>query len=183
MLLCEVISTYYTSAGAGILRIPRFATLGYDHSYPNFHRFPRSRHTKIENCQLGSRRTQTSCCFCWRTLWLVDRTSNKSITNLEYYCCRAKGIPIYAFVEKRFLAVLTLWTTNPHADFSTAADDSRGFEFVCKSERRSVWTLSLRRLKTSSSTSCPVRSLFSESVRLTAKLRRSAFRKLSKLKW
>jgi hypothetical protein len=60
----------------------------------------------------------------------VDPDSSKSITNLEYLVARAKGIPIYAFVEKSVLAVLPVWTKNPQADFSDVVSDTRVFEFI-----------------------------------------------------
>src|ERR1043166_5353057 len=40
--------------------------------------------------------------------------SAKSVTNLEYSTARAKGIPIFAFVEKRVLAQLPTWKRNPN---------------------------------------------------------------------
>jgi hypothetical protein len=60
----------------------------------------------------------------------VDAASDKSVTNLEYLAARAKGIPIYAFVDKRVTAILPVWKANPEGDFSTAVDDVRLFEFV-----------------------------------------------------
>lgn len=70
----------------------------------------------------------------------VDTATSKSITNLEYLVARAKGIPIYAFVEKSVLAVLPVWMKNPQADFSDVVSDPRVFEFIqrIRSEDR-VW--------------------------------------------
>jgi hypothetical protein len=53
----------------------------------------------------------------------VDSRSDGSITNLEYFAARAKGIPIYAFVKKDILAVLPVWLSNPSADFSSSTVD------------------------------------------------------------
>ncbi len=71
----------------------------------------------------------------------VDSATDKSITNLEYLAARAKGIPIYVFVDKRVTAVLPVWRSNPDGDFSAAVDDVRLFEFVeqVRSTER-VWT-------------------------------------------
>lgn len=71
----------------------------------------------------------------------VDSASAKSVTNLEYLAARAKGIPVFAFVERNVLAVTPLWQANPNADFSASVDDPRVFAFV--HEVRSVhkvWT-------------------------------------------
>jgi hypothetical protein len=71
----------------------------------------------------------------------VDAASDKSVTNLEYLAARAKGIPIYAFVDRTVTAVLPVWKSNPDADFSGRVDSVRLFEFVeqVRSEDR-VWT-------------------------------------------
>jgi hypothetical protein len=60
----------------------------------------------------------------------VEPNSKKSITNLEYFAARAKGIPVYAFVEKSVLALLPVWERSPEADFSHAVSDPRVFEFI-----------------------------------------------------
>lgn len=60
----------------------------------------------------------------------VDGASARSVTNLEYLAARAKGIPIYAFVQKSVLALLPVWKKNPEADFSDVVDDVRLFAFI-----------------------------------------------------
>jgi uncharacterized protein DUF4062 len=60
----------------------------------------------------------------------VDSQSSKSVTNLEYLAAHAKGIPVYAFVERQVLSLLSLWRTNQQVDFSVAVDDPRVFEFI-----------------------------------------------------
>jgi Domain of unknown function (DUF4062) len=60
----------------------------------------------------------------------VDEASDKSVTNLEYLEARAKGIPIYAFVDRTVTAVLPVWKSNRDADFSGRVDSVRLFEFV-----------------------------------------------------
>lgn len=70
----------------------------------------------------------------------VDSRSSKSITNLEYLSALTKGIPIYAFVEKRVLAMLPIWESNPTADFSSCIDDVRLFEFISRIRNQdSIW--------------------------------------------
>ena len=48
--------------------------------------------------------------------------TGRSITNMEYLKAKAKGIPIYAFVDKKILSVLSLWKDNPNADFRSTVD-------------------------------------------------------------
>jgi len=53
-----------------------------------------------------------------------------SITNLEYIRAKAKGIPIYAFVNSSIIATLPLWKDNPEGDYHTILDTTKLFEFV-----------------------------------------------------
>ena len=54
----------------------------------------------------------------------------KSITNLEYIRARAKGIPIYVFVNESILKAFATWKTHPERDFSSIVDSPKVFEFV-----------------------------------------------------
>lgn len=56
--------------------------------------------------------------------------TGKSITNLEYLEANARGIPKYVFVKSEILSLLPLWRANPDADFSSAVDTTKLFEFV-----------------------------------------------------
>lgn len=64
-----------------------------------------------------------------------------SITNLEYTKAKAKGIPIYAFVDKSILSVLPLWRDNPDMNYQSTVDTPKLFEFVDEFRRQdSVWS-------------------------------------------
>ena len=71
----------------------------------------------------------------------IDSKTVKSITNLEFLTARAKGIPIYVFVEKSVLSILSVWKTNPEGNFSGVVDTTKVFEFIefVRSGER-VWT-------------------------------------------
>lgn len=56
--------------------------------------------------------------------------SGKSITNLEYFHAKAKGIPIFVFVSKQMYNTLPLWRANKNGDFSSVVDNIKIFEFV-----------------------------------------------------
>ena len=53
-----------------------------------------------------------------------------SVTNMEYLKAKAKGIPIYAFVDKSILSILPLWRDNPNGNFQSTVDTPKLFEFV-----------------------------------------------------
>lgn len=55
---------------------------------------------------------------------------DRSITNIEYAAARAKGIPVYAFVDANVLALLPLWNASPQNDFSAAVDTPKLFQFI-----------------------------------------------------
>jgi len=56
--------------------------------------------------------------------------AGKSITNLEFSEANAKGIPKYVFVKNDILSLLPIWKSNPDADFSSAVDTPKLFEFI-----------------------------------------------------
>lgn len=57
-------------------------------------------------------------------------SGDKSVTNLEYLRARAKGIPVYAFVQKSILNILPVWRANPQGNFGDVVDSPKLFEFV-----------------------------------------------------
>lgn len=72
----------------------------------------------------------------------VDPKSDKSITNLEYLTARAKGIPIYTFVDKGILPLLPMWERNPGADFGDTVPNTKVFKFIKQVRGKdSVWTI------------------------------------------
>lgn len=56
--------------------------------------------------------------------------AGKSITNLEYLHAKAKGIPMFVFVNKQLYNQLKIWETNKKGDFSSVVDNPQIFEFV-----------------------------------------------------
>jgi uncharacterized protein DUF4062 len=70
------------------------------------------------------------------------KDQGKSVTNMEYVKARAKGLPIYVFIDKSILSFLPLWTANPQNDFSAVVDSSKLFEFVTVvRDTDAVWTI------------------------------------------
>ena len=56
--------------------------------------------------------------------------NGKSITNLEYLHAKAKGIPVFVFVDKQLYNNLKIWKANKNGDFSSVVDNPQIFEFV-----------------------------------------------------
>lgn len=54
----------------------------------------------------------------------------KSVTNMEYLRARAKGIPIYVFVQRSILGNIPVWKDNPDSNFQSVVDSPKLFEFV-----------------------------------------------------
>ena len=49
---------------------------------------------------------------------------------MEFLEANAKAIPIYVFVKSDVLTLLPIWKTNPQANFSSAVDSPKLFEFI-----------------------------------------------------
>ena len=71
----------------------------------------------------------------------IDSETEKSVTNIEFLEARARGLPVYVFVEREVLAHMEVWRDNPEGDFTKVVDTPRVFEFI-ESFRNSgeVWT-------------------------------------------
>lgn len=60
--------------------------------------------------------------------YITDK--GKSITNLEYLHAKAKGIPLFVFVDKQLYTTWTLWKDNKDGDFSSFVDTPKIFDFI-----------------------------------------------------
>lgn len=56
--------------------------------------------------------------------------TGRSITNLEYFEAKAKGIPKYVFIKDNVLSLLQTWKDNPDSDYSSAVDNPALFKFI-----------------------------------------------------
>lgn len=109
--------------------------LGYRPLLSEHHSFPVDPDVNtIENCRRRVEQdTDVLVLLIGGRYGYVDKNTAKSVTNLEYLAARAKGIPVYAFVEKSVLAVSRVAKANVGADFSAAGvDDVRVFDFIEK---------------------------------------------------
>jgi hypothetical protein len=63
----------------------------------------------------------------------VDPASGKSVTNIEYLAARAKGIPVYSFVEKRTLFPFERWQRTPESErdaLGSSLGEAELFQFI-----------------------------------------------------
>ena len=102
----------------------------------------------------------------------IDSRSDKSITNLEFLAARAKGIPVYVFVEQTTLSMLPVWKDNPLGNFSSCVDTPRLFEFIESVQMQDkVWTFAFRTAQDIISVlRVQFAYLFSDALRLRLKL-------------
>ena len=136
---CVMISSTYYDLRQVRADLEQFLTrdLGYQALLSEFPSFPVDPDkTTIENCRARvEQNADILVLVIGGRYGSVDAPSDKSVTNLEYLAARAKGIPIYAFVEKRTLGALTLWEANP--------DSGCGFEKTGYLQGSGAWNREL----------------------------------------
>lgn len=115
--------------------------LGYEAILSEFDSFPLVPEiTAVENCIRAVKQRADIFCLIIGGRYGSIANSGKSITNLEYINAKAKGIPIYVFVEKSILAILPVWEKNRDADFSNVVDNPKLFEFVSELRgKENIW--------------------------------------------
>src|SRR5436190_10376359 len=105
--------------------------LGYQPFVSEFETFPvNPDNTAIENCLRVVDENADILLLVVGERYGTAAENDKSVTNREFLRARAKGIPIYAFVQKSVLNNLRVWQKSPDANFSGVADSPKLFEFV-----------------------------------------------------
>lgn len=84
----------------------------------------------VENCLRAVQERADIFVLIVGTRYGAITDSGKSVTNLEYLRAKEKGIPIYAFVDKKIKNNIPLWRDNPSMDFSSSVDTPELFNFV-----------------------------------------------------
>lgn len=103
---------------------------GYDPMLSEYNSFPVDPSaTTIENCQANVRERADIFVLIVGGRYGSITPSGKSITNVEFLQARAKGIPVYAFVQRQILEILPVWKDNPDGNFSQV-DSPKLFGFV-----------------------------------------------------
>ncbi len=103
----------------------------------------------------------------------TQSSSGKSITNIEYLVARTKGITVMVFIDSSVLSLLPVWKNNPTADFTSAVDDPKLFQFIEDIRvTEKVWTFEFRTAADIISTlRIQFAYLFNEGLSLRLKLR------------
>ena len=84
----------------------------------------------IENCLVGVKEKADIFVLVVGGRYGSETNNGKSVTNLEYLEAKAKGIPLYVFVQKHIQTAYSDWQKNRSGDFSKIVDSSKLFEFV-----------------------------------------------------
>ena len=102
--------------------------------FPNFPIDP-SKNT-IENCIKNIKESADIFVLIIGNRYGYQLASGKSITNLEYFAARNKGIPIYVFISKQIINLLPVYIKNKDSDYTSIVDNVQIFEFA--NEVRSI---------------------------------------------
>lgn len=116
--------------------------LGYDVLLSEYDSFPLDpRAGTVDNClRVVDERADIFVLIVGCRYGYVTETGH-SVTNMEYLRAKAKGIPIYAFVDKKILSILPLWRDNPDGNFQSTVDTPKLFEFVDTFRRNDgIWS-------------------------------------------
>ncbi len=115
-------------------------SLGYEALVSEFDSFPvQPAINAIENCLKAVDERADLLVLIVGGRYGSVNDQGKSVTNMEYLRARAKGIPIYAFVQRSILEVMSEWKRNLERDFSAVADSPKVFEFVTSLDSEGVW--------------------------------------------
>ena len=116
--------------------------LGYEAILSEYNSFPidPDRDT-INNClRVVEQRADIMVLIIGNRYGYITDRGEKSITNLEYLRAKAKGIPIFVFIDQKISNMLPVWQKNKEMDFSSIVDSNKIFEFVEKvKDKDSNW--------------------------------------------
>lgn len=108
------------------------SSLGFEPLLSEFESFPIDPdEDTIENCRVKVRLLADIVLLVIGGRYgYVDLDSNKSVTNIEYIEARTKGIPIYAFIDKKVLDAYEKWRSDKALVFPDLVESTRVFEFI-----------------------------------------------------
>jgi hypothetical protein len=106
-------------------------SLGFNPILSNYNSFPTDPDVNpVENCFKVVDESADIFVLIVGSRYGSTPSGDKSVTNLEYLRARAKGIPVYAFVQKSILNILPVWRANQQGNFQDIVDSPKLFEFV-----------------------------------------------------
>lgn len=108
------------------------ADLGYEAILSEYDSFPiDSDKDTINNClRVVEQRADIMVLIVGSRYGYITDHGEKSITNLEYLRAKAKGIPIFVFIDQKVSNILPVWKKNKEMNFSDIVDSEKIFEFV-----------------------------------------------------
>ena len=108
------------------------ADLGYEAILSEYNSFPIDPDKDtINNClRVVEQRADIMVLIVGSRYGYITDHGEKSITNLEYLRAKAKGIPIFVFIDQKVSNILPVWKKNKEMNFSDIVDSEKIFEFV-----------------------------------------------------
>lgn len=108
------------------------ADLGYEAILSEYDSFPIDPDKDtINNClRVVEQRADIMVLIVGSRYGYITDHGEKSITNLEYLRAKAKGIPIFVFIDQKVSNILPVWKKNKEMNFSDIVDSEKIFEFV-----------------------------------------------------
>jgi hypothetical protein len=119
-----------------------FSNCGYNPILSEFKNFPINPSKKtIDNCIDAVKNNADIFVLVVGNRYGSQIETGRSITNTEFLTARNKGIPIYIFIDRRVLNILSVWKKNKSVDFSEFVDTTKIFEFISEiREDSKLWT-------------------------------------------
>lgn len=93
----------------------------------------------IENCVSAVRNNADIFLLIVGGRYGSEIDTGKSITNTEFLAAKDKGIPIYAFINRKALNCFEIWKKNKSADFADFVDTPKIFEFILELREAKLW--------------------------------------------
>ena len=115
------------------------ADLGYEAILSEYNSFPIDPDKDtINNClRVVEQRADIMVLIVGSRYGYITDHGEKSITNLEYLRAKAKGIPIFVFIDQKVSNILPVWKKNKEMNFSDIVDSKKIFELVV--EKPALW--------------------------------------------
>ncbi len=115
---------------------------GHSPVLSEFDNFPVNPHKKtFDNCITAVKNNADIFILIVGNRYGTVIDTGKSITNTEFLTAKAKGIPIFVFIDKKTLSSFSFWKENKDANFEKFVDNTKIFEFISEiRDDGNLWT-------------------------------------------
>ncbi|MBX7245715.1 MAG: DUF4062 domain-containing protein [Candidatus Sumerlaeaceae bacterium] len=97
--------------------------------------------TTIQNCtDIASEDADILILIVGLKYGSLDPKTKLSVTRLEFEAARARGVPVYIYVDQQLHTMLPVWKQNPSLKLDGIVDNSQVFEFVAEvADKHKLW--------------------------------------------